>query len=80
MSRVESEQLACGLTPLSYGEFFDDIHAMRAGDPGFLDTEEWAKMKLEDVLFLIQDGSDWSFACSDDIEDYKLYTNFNYFN
>ena len=63
------------LKPVTLDQYFEDIDAMRSVLD--IETDVWVKTKTEDVLFLISDGIEWAFACSDEINDFKLY--FNYY-
>ncbi len=61
------------LKPVTLDQYFEDIDAMRSVPDN--ETDVWVKTKTEDVLFLISDGIEWKFACSDEINDFKLYFN-----
>ena len=65
------------LQPVTLDEYFDDINAMRSVPD--IETDVWAKTKVEDALFFIQDGIEWNYACSENEDDFDLYTIFKYY-
>ncbi len=68
------------LKPVTLDGYFDDINEIARCVPGGLrDTDEWAKTKVEDALFFIQDGIEWNYACSENEDDFDLYTLFKYY-
>lgn len=66
------------LKPVTLDEYFDDISEIAKCVPGFHEREAWTKTKMEDIMLLNDDGIEWRFTCSDNVDDFGLYTTFKY--
>ena len=67
-------KLACGLMPVSYDDYFEDIYKICGDHPAartLSDMMEWSE-------YVEKSNGTWKYMCKETLEDFELYLKLNW--